>query len=165
MMENEASYLPAALPALAGAESKDITQHYLSEDKEPLRLRATTQDGGETYELTKKLSVSEGDLSRKDEINIPLTAAEYAMLLPLAKRGLEKKRWLVPLDGGLVAEIDVFKGPLEGFVKIEVEFPDDAVRAAFMPPSWFGREVSQEKWAKNSWLAGKTFADIEQHLK
>ena len=85
------------------------------------------------------------------------------MLLPLAKRGLAKTRYYLRLDGGLTAELDVFKGPLDGLAMVEVEFRDDASRKAFTPPDWFGRDVSQEAWSSNSNLAGKTFYDIRAH--
>jgi adenylate cyclase len=160
MIENEVSYLVREMPDLSSVPFKDIEQHYLSKGPQPLRLRRA--EGA--AELTKKLRLDPDDLSRRDEINVPLTDEEYAMLRPLATRGLEKRRYKVPLADGLIAELDVFKGSLEGLVKVEVEFPDDAARAAFRPPAWFGRDVSQEKWSSNSWLAGKTYADVKKKM-
>ena len=165
MIESERSFLVRALPDVSRAEKKDIAQHYLSEGPDPIRIRHAASPTLTYRELTKKVTIDENDPSRKDEINIPLTPDEYARLLSLALRGLEKTRYLLPLDGGYVAEADVFHGPLEGFVKVEVEFADEAARAAFVPPAWFGREVTQEGWAKNSSLAGKSFADIVSHLE
>ena len=93
-----------------------------------------------------------------------LNADEYARLRPLAERTLTKTRSYLPLPGGLRAELDVFHGPLEGLAMVEVEFPDEAARAAFVPPPWFGRDVSQESWSANSWLAGKSLADVKDKL-
>lgn len=160
MIENELSYLVTRLPDLSSLKKKRIEQHYLSEGREPLRIR--NADG--THELTKKLTMEDDDLSRVEEITIPLTPDEFAMLLPHAKRSIAKTRHYVPLDGGLTAEIDVFDGPLAGLTMVEVEFPDEQSRAAFVPPDWFGRDVSQEVWSVNSWLAGKTFADVSPNL-
>jgi CYTH domain-containing protein len=145
------------MPRLADAERKEIEQHYLSPSPDPLRIRATDDAA---FEITKKVTVDAADATRKDEITIPLTAAEFAELKTLSKRSLTKTRHYFPLDGGLTAEVDVFHGPLEGFVKVEVEFPDDATRAAFVPPAWFGRDISAEKWAKNSKLAEMTFTEL-----
>ena len=161
MIENELSYLVATMPDLAGLKKKEIEQHYISERPSPLRIRGTD---GERFELTKKLPVADGDLSRKDELNIPLTPQEFGMLRPLSKKALQKTRYLVPLAQGLIAELDVFHGPLEGLVMVEVEFSDDARRAAFVPPAWFGRDISQEEWSTNAWLAGKTFEEVKGHL-
>lgn len=160
MMENELSFLVTVLPDLSGAKRKEIEQHYLS-DESNLRIRAS---GGQ-FELTKKFRVDAADDTRKEEINVPLTESEYRAFLPLAKRGLTKTRNFVELNGGLVAEIDVFHGPLEGLVMVEVEFPSDEARAAFKAPDWFGRDVSQEEWSGNSWLAGKTFEDVRGFLQ
>lgn len=161
MVESELSYLVSETPDLSDAPHKDIEQHYLSEGDEPLRLRRA----GGTFELTKKLTLSADDLSRKEEITIPLTRDEHSMLSPLAKRSLTKTRYYLPLPGGLTAELDVFKGDLEGLVMVEVEFKTETERAGFRPPAWFGRDVSQEAWSANSWLAGKSYEDVEPHLK
>ena len=156
MVENELSFLVKKMPQLIGKPHKEIEQHYLSDGEEPLRLRRA----GGTFELTKKLTLDGADLSRTEEITIPLERDEYFMLLPLAKRGLVKSRYYIRLDGGLTAELDVFKGPLEGLAMVEVEFEDEAKREAFTPPSWFGRDVSQEAWSSNASLAGKTWYDV-----
>lgn len=161
MIENELSFLVKRMPDLAGIPGKDIEQHYLSEGEEPLRIRRS----GGTYELTKKLNVAGDDLSRREEITVPLDREEYYLLLPLAKRGLTKTRHYLRLDGNLTAELDVFHGPLEGLAMVEVEFPDEAARAAFVPPRWFGRDVSQEAWSSNSSLAGKSYAAVKKHLE
>lgn len=156
MVENELSFLVAKMPKIIGVPHKEIEQHYLSDGAEPLRLRRA----GGTFELTKKLPLDADDLSRKEEITIPLERDEYFMLLPLARRSLAKTRFYIPLPGGHTAELDVFRGPLEGLVMVEVEFRDDAARAAFVPPAWFGRDVSQDAWSSNAALAGKTWFDV-----
>jgi len=160
MLENELSFLIRELPDLKEAVVKEIEQHYLSEGPEPLRLRRI----GPRFELTKKIKVAPGDMTRQEEINIPLTDGEFKRLRPLALRSLDKTRYYLPLPGGLTAEIDVFRGPLDGLAMVEVEFTDDAARAAFVPPPWFGRDVSQEEWSANSWLAGKSFDDVRRRL-
>lgn len=157
MIENELSWLVKEMPDLTDAKKKEIEQHYLSPGPDPLRIRATDATA---FEITKKMTVDPMDPTRKDEINIPLTADEFAQLKTLSKRSLTKTRYALPLEGGLVTELDVFHGPLEGFVKVEVEFPDEAARAAFVPPAWFGRDISAEKWAKNSRLADLTYAEL-----
>jgi len=160
MLENELSFLVRRLPDLEGAVKKEIEQHYLSAGPSPLRLRRI----GGGFELTKKIDLDAGDMTRKEEITVPLTAEEFRLLRPLAVRGLAKTRHYLPLPGGLKAEIDAFHGPLEGLLMVEVEFPDEASRAAFAPPDWFGRDVSQENWSANSWLAGRTMADVNKFL-
>jgi adenylate cyclase len=160
MIENERSFLVAKTPKLDGVIRKEISQHYLSDGEESLRIRRA----GGTYELTKKRAIDPEDLSRKEELTIPLEREEYYLLEPLAKRGLEKTRYYLGLPDGLTAELDVFGGPLKGLAMVEVEFPDEKTREAFVPPDWFGRDISQEAWSSNASLAGKTFRQIAEHV-
>ncbi len=160
MLENELSFLVVRPPDLSRAESKEIEQFYLSSDPAPLRLRRI----GGGFELTKKLDIDPADMSRKQELTIPLNEEEFRKLRPLAVRGLAKTRHYLPLDKGLTAEIDVFRGELAGLIMVEVEFPDEASRREFVPPDWFGRDVSQEEWSANSYLAGKSLADLKKFL-
>lgn len=53
----------------------------------------------------------------------------------------------------LIAEIDVFHGRLDGLILIEVEFPDEETALHFIPPTWFGREVTFDKAYHNSNLS------------
>ena len=76
----------------------------------------------------------------------------------------EKTRHYLDLPDGYRAELDIYHGPLEGLVTVEVEFPDETKRAAFQVPDWFGRDITQEHWAANAWLAGKSLADVEPLL-
>ncbi len=160
MLENELSFLVRELPDLDRTARKEIEQFYLSSGPAPLRLRRIA----DAFELTKKLDVDPADMSRKEELTIPLNEEEFSKLRPLAVRGLAKTRHYLPLAGGLQAEIDVFRGGLEGLVMVEVEFPDEASRQTFAPPPWFGRDVSQEAWSANSWLAGKALSDVKKFL-
>jgi len=160
MLESELSYLVKETPNLDGLGRSEIEQHYLSDGSEPLRIRRI----GRRFELTKKLDVAKNDYSRKDEINIPLTEEEFARLRGLSLRSLAKTRYFFPLPEGLMGEIDVFHGPLEGLTVVEVEFNNESARAAFVPPPWFGRDVSQEEWSANHFLAGKSHADIKKFL-
>lgn len=155
------SYLVKQRPPLDGLAPVEIEQFYLSDTATPLRLRRYNQD---RFELTKKIPVSQSDLSRQEEINIPLEAEEFSELRRLAKRGLRKLRYYLPLPDGLRAELDIYEGPLAGLMSVEVEFPDEASRQRFQPPEWFGRDITQEEWATNSYLAGKSLAEIEPHL-
>ena len=64
-----------------------------------------------------------------------------------------KTRYLVPLDNGLTAEVDDYEGALAGLLTAEVEFVDEAAAFAFDPPSWLGREVTNDARYANRTLA------------
>lgn len=55
---------------------------------------------------------------------------------------LSKVRRTVLLDGGLTASVDVYEGVHRGLRVVEVEFPDVAAAERFVPPAWFGEELT-----------------------
>ena len=107
----------------------------------------------DTYYLTYK---SKGLLSR-EEYNLPLTEESYRHLLVKADgRILTKRRYEIPIEGtALTIELDIFSGVYEGLILAEVEFPTEEEALAFVPPSWFGREVTYSGAYQNSVLAMK----------
>lgn len=50
-------------------------------------------------------------------------------------------------------ELDVFDAPYEGLYLAEVEFPDEASANAFVPPVWFGKDVTYSSDYHNSTLS------------
>jgi len=161
MLEIEKTFLVKSMPPdLSGYQSFKIKQGYISPSPSPLRIR---QKGGK-YELTKKLPVKEGDFSVAQEINIPLTKFEFEKLWPMVEKSLEKTRYLIPLENKLTAELDVFGGALNGLAMVEVEFESEQQMADFVPLDWFGRDITQEKFSANVYLAGKSFEEIKKLL-
>ena len=74
-------------------------------------------------------------------------------LWPLT-RGLRitKVRYEIPY-GALTIELDVYRGAARGLAVAEVEFRTDRAVRRFVPPDWFGREVTGRKAYSNSQLA------------
>jgi len=103
------------------------------------------------------------DLSLQDEYTIPLTEREFKRLREAGGREVIKDRYEVPL-GGHTMEIDVFREGLAGLIIIEVEFGSQAERDAFIPPEYFGTDVTQEDFIAGVYLAGKSYADIKSHI-
>ena len=59
----------------------------------------------------------------REEYNLPLTKEAYTHLLPKIDGLLiAKKRYLIPLNEKLTAELDVFEQELSGLLLVEVEF-------------------------------------------
>lgn len=145
-MEIERKYLVRALPAhLDSYPYHTIEQAYLC--TEPV-IRIRRQD--DSYYLTYK---SKGMLSR-EEYNLPLTKEAFDHLLPKADGTIiTKRRYVIPLENGLSAELDLFDDSFQGMVLVEVEFPDEAASRAFTPPSWFAEEVTYRKEYHNSYLS------------
>ena len=65
---------------------------------------------------------------------------------------IQKTRYLMRL-GELVVEIDVFHNRFEGLNLAEVEFKSREQAECFVPPKWFGREVTDDAHYSNRNLA------------
>lgn len=161
MVEIEKTFLVKRLPANLGSyQSKIIKQGYISVEPEVLRIRQNDN----RFEITKKMKLGDNSLV-KEEINIPLTQAEFDKLWTLTVRSLQKTRYLIPLQSGQVAELDVFEDKLKGYVIVEVEFKLEGEMNEFVPPEWFGEDISNDDISVNNKLATMTFEQIQERLK
>lgn len=150
-MEIERKFLINELPAdLDSYERIEIEQGYIS-NKPTIRIRKAN----EKYILTVKskfgVRVNEEGPIVNNEHEFEITKEEYNHLKEKLEMDVLKKiRYLIPLEGGLVAEIDVFKERFEGLVFAEVEFPSIEASNSFVKPHWLGRDVSGDKRYKNA---------------
>ena len=147
-MEIERKYLIHKLPEnLSQYEKKEIEQGYLC--TEPVvRIRRSN----EKYTLTYK---GRGLLMR-EEYNLPLTQESFEHLRPKIDGILiSKTRYLIPLTEQLTIELDVFSGELEGLLLAEVEFETEEDANRFVPPEWFGEDVTFSTEYHNSTLSQK----------
>jgi CYTH domain-containing protein len=142
--EVERKFLVAEPPD--GSES-EIEQGYVAIDGDR-EVRVRMRDGAAT------LTVKAGGGLDRFELELALDAAAYAELrAQCGQRVVRKRRRVVPLDGALRAEVDVYEGALAGLAVVEVEFPSVGASEAFAPPAWFGREVTGEDAYSNRRLA------------
>ena len=126
----------------------EIERKYLI-DQIPFDLSEYRRDG-EDYYLTYK---SKG-LMVREEYNLPLTRDAYEHLKPKADgRIITKERFLIPLDDTLTIELDRFEGDLAPLLLAEVEFQDEDSANAFVPPEWFGEDVTFSSKYHNSTLS------------
>ncbi len=149
-MEIEKKYLIADMPAdLADFVFWKISQSYISRSP-VIRIRRREKANGIDYRLTVK---GEG-LTEREEFELPLSRKQYEELLAKKEgRSVTKTRYLVPLADGHTAELDVFEGEHEGLCIVEVEFSSVEEMKAFVPPVWFGEDVSSDTRYHNSELS------------
>lgn len=150
-MEIERKYLVPVLPeGLETFTHTDIEQGYLCTSP-TLRIRKM----GAACILTVKERMhtdSTAIVNREEEF--VLADDRYALLRTKCDGNMvSKTRYRIPLGNGLTAELDIFHGSHEGLRIVEVEFPSTEVSEAFVPPAWFGREVSGDRRYSNSWLS------------
>ena len=56
----------------------------------------------------------------------------------------------------LKIELDIFSEDLQGLLLAEVEFPDEKSALSFVPPAWFGKDVTFSSEYHNSNLSQRT---------
>lgn len=145
-MEIERKYLLHQLPDhLEQYPFHKIEQGYLC-TAPVVRIRRQDQ----AYYLTYKGN----GLMIREEYNLPLTEEAYLHLREKTDGILlSKTRYLLPLADGLTAELDVFDAPYEGLWLVEVEFPNQESAENFVPPKWFGEDVTFSSRYHNSTLS------------
>jgi CYTH domain-containing protein len=148
-MEIERKFLVERLPAeFEGAPSSAIEQGYLAIGVDGSEVRVRGRAGRCT------LTVKTGRGLARGETEIAVSDDQFAALWPATGgRRVEKVRHEVALGHGPIAEVDVYTGALEGLIVAEIEFPDEAEAARFVPPDWLGREVTDDDAYKNRRLA------------
>ena len=145
-MEIERKYLIRRLPEnLSQYQCNKIAQGYICTNP-VVRIRKSDDE----YYLTYK---GKGLMAR-EEYNLPLTQGGYEHMLPkIDGRLIEKSRYLIPLEGKLTAELDIFEGDLAPLIIVEVEFDSLDAANSFIPPEWFGEDVTESRKYHNSNLA------------
>lgn len=159
-MEIERKFLVGRLPDnLSSYQCLVIEQAYLCTDP-VVRIRRQNEE----YYLTYK---GKG-LMVREEYNLPLNKEAYDHLLAKADGNvISKKRYLIPLTEPafakgylssvapnslptLTIELDVFDVPFAPLILAEVEFPNEEMARAFLPPAWLGKDVTNDREYHNS---------------
>jgi adenylate cyclase len=133
-------------------EGVELRQGYLAEEGDvEVRLRITSGAA--------VLTVKAGGGLRRTEVEAVISPAEAEALWPSTEgRRIAKTRHRVLLDGppgaaAVVAEVDRYADALAGLWTVEVEFDSEITASAFVPPDWFGRELTGDKAWSNAALA------------
>lgn len=137
---------------LSDFTSVDIKQAYLTSSGNEVRVRK--EENAEKYFCC--LTIKSKECLVRDEVEFEIPYAKYNYLIKnkmYVGNVINKLRHKIPLDGGLVAQLDIYGKELFGLVTVEVEFKTEKKANAFTVPSWFGEEVTYNKEYKNSNLA------------
>ena len=131
---------------LSGYESIGMEQAYLNISP-TVRIRRENDE----YFLTYK-GIGEG--ISHTEYNLPITKEAFLHMLPKADGiVIRKTRYVIPLEGKLKAELDIFNEPYEGLRIVEVEFDSLEEAEVFTAPDWFGEDVSNDPRFRNARMA------------
>src|SRR5437763_1420173 len=140
-------------PVAVGVEVKRIEQGYLvisGGSSGPIEVRLRRVNHHEMLLTIKNRAAG----AERVEVEIPIEPEQFDALWPLTEgRRIVKDRHPLPLPDGLTAEYDVYQEKLAGLEVIEVEFKDVDQARGFVPPAWFGREITGDPKYSNAQLA------------
>lgn len=138
--------LDGLAPTMRFARREPIRQGYVALDGDTeVRVRITPRAA--------VLTIKSGHGGTRVEEEVALDDRQGESLWQLTEgRRVQKSRRRVR-SGDVEVEIDEYGGALDGLLVAEVEFPDAASCDAFEPPSWFGREVTDDRRYANRSLA------------
>ena len=142
-MEIERKFVPVRVPEDIGSFPQvKMVQGYLCTDP-VVRVRQEN----DAYVLTYKGA----GLMAHEEYNLPLDAESYQHLVAKADGHIiSKVRYIIPLDDGLKIELDHFSSPIKDLYLAEIEFESVEQAEAYVPPAWFGRDVTYDPRYHNS---------------
>jgi adenylate cyclase len=148
VVERERKFLVDQVPDdLAASTAVALRQGYLASG--PYRSVRVRDSGSKGCTLTVKV----GGGAERTELDLPIQRGEFDAAWPHTEgQRLEKTRQRIP-HGEHVIELDVFGGDLDGLVLAEVEFDSVAAMESFEPPTWFGRDVTDDDGYTNASLA------------
>jgi adenylate cyclase len=134
-----------------GTPCSHLRQAYLTDVG--ARVEARVRAADEVRLMTFKAANVSGNSMVRKEIEFPIEPEVFEQLWELSDgEALSKVRWHVPL-GDLEASVDIYEGTLQHLRVVEVEFESVEQAEAFVPPPWFGREVTGTKEWNNRRLA------------
>ncbi len=107
------------------------------------------------------LTIKSGGMLAREEIEMPISAQTFEHLK--GKRDgmiITKTRYKIPEKHGYTIELDLFHDVYEGFCMAEVEFESEEAAHAFLPPDWFGLDVTYDSRFHNSTLCANSAEDV-----
>ncbi len=147
LLEIERRFLVKELPDnLDIYPNNNIVQGYLStKEGTSIRLR---KEGDKYYQTIKK-----GTGKVREEIEIEISKPMYDILWNETKgRRIRKTRYEIPYNEHII-QLDIYDGKLKGLLTVEVEFGTIDECDDFIPPEWFGTELTDIKEFTNKSLA------------
>lgn len=144
-MEIERKFLLGKLPDVTIKGIFQITQHYLAIGDESVRVRSKIDILKPEQPPVCTLTIKKGTGLVREEVDISIDQNTYHSLTKgLTTKPIEKQRNVFVYNGHTI-EFDLFFGvSYAGYVLalFEVEFDSEEEAIQFIPPSFFGEEVT-----------------------
>ena len=129
-----------------------MTQGYFPASGVTVRVRIA----GDSAFLTIKGKSDEFFVRSEFEYPIPVTDAEKMLSEFCGSRIVDKIRYYVPAEGGLVWEIDEYLGLSKGLFTAEIELP--SADTVYSQPEWLGEDVSDIPEYSNGALSKRPYS-------
>ena len=140
---------------------KEIKQGYtaITEDGTEVRIRQEQEDGEEKY--YQQIKSGGGEVRfESPKMKLPKEVFDSLWEEKIGK-GIEKTRYKIPYEyqdkqdvkKKVTIDLDVFKNDLEEHLTAEVEFENEEDSKNFVPPNWFGEDLTGDERYKNQNLA------------
>lgn len=142
------------LPFLSNQNYMDIVQGYIQNIggdyiyrlRQILHMSFDKSNIGEQYFQT----IKGKGMKIREEYEIELLKPQFYNLWPLCKNiSIHKHRYKIFIDKNLDGFLDIYANNLKGLITIEVEFENEIDCDNFIPPIWFGKEITQNKEYSN----------------
>jgi len=147
-LEIERKFLVKTLPSgWKRRQHSRILQGYLPKCRTDLSIRLRKQN------LKHMLTVKAGRGAKRIEEEVELDKRRFEALWPLTLGArIAKIRYKIPQNGALI-ELDIYQGAHRGLAIAEIEFDSERASKSFKPPTWLGRELTNDRRYTNETLA------------
>jgi|SRR3989344_3286171 len=134
-----------------------VGDFFESNSSDALKIRQK----GDNYHLIKKET---NTAHERVEHVINIKKGEFDALIKCAVQFHCKNRYIYPIDK-YECEIDYYLDRLDGYARVEVEFDNDEDMISFIPPEWFGDEITEINHEIHEDLGLVTFDDMKERYR
>ncbi len=166
MIEIEKKFLVKEIPEnISQYDNVEIRQGYLIDScEENNDIERRFRKENEKCFFTIKTVISGNGRHIREEKTHQITQESFNELWPKTEgRRLEKTRYKIPY-GKYLIELDIYNGRHLGLVVAEIEFPNIAEAMGFIPPSWIGEDITEDKRYSNQELACYGLPQDQAHI-
>ena len=140
------------------SSSSHITQGYLTASGTTVRVRVRDDQAFLTIK-GKAVGITRSEY----EYSIPVTEAKEMLSTLALDPPVEKIRYIVPAENGLVWEVDEYLGGNAPLFTAEIELPSED--STFDRPQWLGKEISDDSRYTNRALSRKPYSSWQDAEK
>lgn len=155
--EIERKFLIKTMPNISGLESILYERYFIFRNK---NIEIRVQRKGSKYEFERK--TKENSLTHSKQ-KFEISKEEFDFLKENSKESITRESFL--LQSNPEISIKIYHGRFEGLNRVEVEFENEKLAEDYLPPDWFGEEITDTPLGKDSRLLDLTQDDFDVFLK